>query len=130
MATSRALRAARPAADTDHEALVASRATIRAAGILGVRNAELARIVGLSEAQISRVSHGQAVLEGKARELGLLFVRLFRGLAGIVGADDEAARSWLRSDNLALGARPIDRIQTVNGLVEAVAYVDSRRARL
>jgi len=65
----------------------------------------------------------------KAQELGLLFVRLFRGLEGLLGDDDVAARAWLITPNTALRAKPLDMIQTVQGLMEAVLYADSRRAK-
>jgi hypothetical protein len=115
---------------SDREAEVASKAAVRAAAILGLTNAELANVVGVSESQISRISNQKAVFDGKPLELGLLFIRLYRGLAGIVGQDDEAARSWLRSSNLALGKPPIELIASVGGLVNVVDYVDSRRARI
>ncbi len=59
-----------------------------------------------------------------------MFVRLFRGLDAIVGGDAESAGSWLRADNLALRGKPLDLIQTVQGLAQAVQYVDARRARV
>jgi hypothetical protein len=36
----------------------------------------------------------------------------------------------MHSPNIALRGRPIDLIQTITGLTSAVAYVDSRRARI
>ena len=36
------------------------------------------------------------------------------------------ARAWLRNDNAALGGRPLALIQSVPGLVHAVAYLDAR----
>jgi len=107
-----------------------ARATIRAASILGLNNSVLAKVLGLSASQISRLSHDKVALDGKAFELGLLLIRLFRGLSGVVGNDDHAAKSWITTPNLALRGRPIDLIQTVPGLVNVVAYVDSRRAPL
>ena len=117
-----------PAAE--QKAVVVAKAAINAARILGLTNAQLGRVVGLSESQVSRVSHGKAALEGKPYELALLVVRLYRGLAGIVGNDDEAAESWMRAANHALGRAPIEHIQTAAGLFETVAYVDSFRARI
>lgn len=113
----------------DDRALV-GKAAIRAAHILGLTNAVFAKVLGISESQVSRLDRGKAALDGKPFEIGLLFIRLFRSLSGIVGTDDRAAQSWLRSPNLALRGRPIDMIQTIPGLVEVVAYVDSRRAVL
>ncbi len=126
------LRPVPAAATPDRRALVLSKATIRAAEHLGVSNTLLARVLGLSDATISRLKSGGYVLEpgSKPYELAQLFVRLFRGLSAITGGDDEAARSWLRGPNTALRARPIERIVAITGLTDTVAYVDSRRARL
>ena len=66
----------------------------------------------------------------KAFELGVLFVRLFRSLDAIVGGDEEAAKAWLNNKNLALRDAPINLIQTVGGLVNAVQYLDARRAHI
>lgn len=125
---------AQPAAEGDagRESRVLSKAASRAAEHLAVPNTVLARILGLSEASVSRLKSGQYSVpaDSKPFELAQLFVRLFRSLDAITGGDDEASRSWLRSHNLALRGRPIDLIQTIPGLLGAVAYVDSRRARL
>lgn len=113
------------------EARILAKATIRAADLLGLTSADLARIVGLSEASVSRLRAGQFDLQRgtKPFELAVLLVRLFRGLDAMTGGD-EASRSWLQGRNLALAARPIDLITSVSGLVQLIQYVDSRRAVL
>jgi antitoxin Xre/MbcA/ParS-like protein len=115
-----------PAAD----AAIATKAVLRAATRLGVSNKALARIIGLSEASVSRMRAGSYTLVpgDKPFELSLLFVRLFRSLDAIVHGDDAIARKWLDSDNAALGGRPLALIQSVPGLVHAVGYLDARRA--
>lgn len=115
---------------TDAAAL--SKATLRAAHKLGLKNRTLACVIGLSEATISRISKGDYVLApgNKAFELSVLFVRLFRSLDAIVGGDEQVARAWLNNQNDALRAVPINLIQTVGGLVNAVQYLDTRRARI
>ena len=112
------------------KAAVVTKAVLRAADKLGVSNRDLAKTVGLSEASVSRMGKGTFALaqEGKAFELGLLFVRLFRSLDAIVGGDEAAARTWMRSENVALGGRPLALIQSVPGLVNVLAYLDARRA--
>jgi hypothetical protein len=64
----------------------------------------------------------------KAFDLALLFVRLFRSLDAITGGDEQTARAWLRSDNLALGGTPIVLVESVAGLMTVVGYLDARRA--
>jgi hypothetical protein len=39
---------------------------------------------------------------------------------------DEAARAWLSAENTALGARPIDLIQSARGLADVVGYLRGR----
>ncbi len=112
------------------EAAVVSKAVLRAAGRLGLSNRSLARVVGVSEASVSRMGRGAFSFGkgDKAFELGLLFIRLFRSLDSIVGGDEAVAHAWLRSENAALDGKPMQLIETVPGLVNVLAYLDSRRA--
>ena len=64
----------------------------------------------------------------KPFELSVLFVRLYRSLDAVTGGDDAVARAWLRNDNTALGGTPLILVQTVQGLVNVIAYLDARRA--
>lgn len=121
---------ARRAVDGRQEREVVTKATLRAGQILGLSNAKMASVLGLSEATVSRMNHATAALDGKAFEIGLMLVRLYRGIAGILGSDDGAVQSWMLAENRALRGRPIDLIETINGLVTTVAYVDSRRAHI
>lgn len=111
---------------------VLAKATLRAADRLAVPQAELARVLGMSPATVSRLAHGHKRLEpaSKAFELAALFVRLFRSLDSIVGSNDEAARAWLRSENLSLGGVPLTLIRDLSGLVRTVDYLDAARARV
>lgn len=112
------------------EGVVVTKAVLRAAGLLGIPNKALARIVGLSEASVSRMGSGAYVLTpgDKPFELAVFFVRFYRGLDALVHGDDSVARAWLASPNTALGDAPLTLIQSVAGLVHVVAYLDARRA--
>lgn len=112
------------------EASVVTKATLRAADRLAIKNNALAKIVGVSEPTITRMRRGAYVLDSgnKAFELALLFVRLYRSLDSIVDGDDDVARSWINNDNLALRGRPLDLIQSVSGLTNVIQYLDTRRA--
>ncbi|MCB1377999.1 MAG: DUF2384 domain-containing protein [Alphaproteobacteria bacterium] len=111
-------------------AQVLTKAVVRAASRLEVTAKALSAILGLSEASVSRMKQGDFKLEvgTKPFELGVLFVRLFRSLDAIVGGDEAVARSWLRSANLVLDGRPLDKISTIAGLTDVIAYLDARRA--
>jgi hypothetical protein len=109
---------------------VITKAVIRAADQLSVTARILATVIGVSEATVSRMKRGEFGLEPgtKPFELAVLFVRLFRSLDAITGGDDKVAASWLANPNTALDARPIEKLQTVSGLVDVIAYLDARRA--
>ncbi len=109
-----------------------SKAMLRAADLLGLSARELAIVVGLSEATLSRLKRGQGTgsLSGKAYELALLFIRLYRSLDAITGGDDSVSRRWLRAENAALRGIPAERIRSIDGLAHVLAYLDARRAPL
>lgn len=119
------------ATPTERSAIV-SKAVSRAASLLGLTNAVLARTIGVSEATASRLRAGRFLLEPdtKPYELALLLVRLFRSLDAVVGGDEASLRSWMVTANRALGGVPRDLVQTATGLVAAVDYVDAARARI
>jgi uncharacterized protein (DUF2384 family) len=112
------------------EGVVVTKAALRAAGLLGLSNKVLARVVGLSEASVSRMGGGTYTLSpgDKPFELAVMFVRFYRALDALVHGDDAVARAWMASPNAALGGQPFALIQTVPGLVHVVAYLDARRA--
>jgi hypothetical protein len=112
------------------EAAVLTKAALRAAERLAIRNNVFAKIVGVSEPTVSRMRKGEFRLERgqKPFELAVLFVRFFRSLDAIVGGNDGVAADWIKNNNIALGAAPLALIQTVAGLVDVIAYLDARRA--
>ena len=108
---------------------IVTKATIRAAEKLNLKNRELARIIGISEPTVSRMKQGKYPLDANQKpfELALLFIRLYRSLDAVVG-DDSVAAAWLANNNTALNGAPIKIIQTVDGLINVIQYLDARRA--
>lgn len=112
-------------------AAVLTKAVLAAARMLGLRNRDLAVVLGASDASVSRLSGGRLIdPESKEGELALLLLRLFRSLDALMGGDEAKARSWLRTENTHLAGVPAQRIRSVEGLVEVVQYLDSMRGRL
>jgi len=125
------VRVAREAAPAPEPAAVLTTAALAAARRLGLRNRELAAVIGTSEASVSRLGRTR-VLEpsSKEGELALLFVRLFRSLDALVGGAEAQSRAWLHAENEHLGGVPAELIQRVEGLVDVVQYLDAMRGRL
>jgi len=119
------------AVQASNKPAVLSKAVIRSAEQLGLSQAKLAKVLGVSPATVSRLFSGAYQLtpeKKKEWELAVLLVRLFRSLDAIVGGVAEHARRWFESKNSALaGQRPVDMIVSTEGLVHVVNYLDARR---
>lgn len=107
-------------------ATVLTKAALRAAGRLGVTGRQLAEIIGVSEATISRLRRNEAVLEDgtKPFQMAVIFVRVFRSLDAITGGDEGVARAWLTKPAIGLSNRkPIDLLQTTAGAEAVEEYL-------
>ena len=108
-------------------AAAVSKAALRASEYLGLKQKEFAQIVGLSQSKVSHLwanNYELNPLRKNEWENSILFIRLFRSLDAIV-SDKEAARIWLRGANTALGDTPFNVIQSLEGLVNVVTYLDA-----
>lgn len=119
-----------PSGQANSDAVLVARAVVRAADRLHVSNRVLARIIGVSEATVSRLKRGGYPLEPgqKPFELAVLFLRLYRSLNAVTGGDESVAAQWLANPNTALDGTPLALAQTVSGLMNVVGYLDARRA--
>jgi len=111
---------------------VLTQAVTNAAELMGLNKAALAKILGISAASAGRLYSGQYQLNQNSKEwdMALMLVRLFRSLDAIMAGDENALRSWLKSPNLGLNAKPLELMSDAAGLVHTVDYVDSYRARV
>lgn len=110
---------------------VVTKAVRRAASALGLSQRELARVVGVSEATVSRLASGRVLDASKKEgELALLLLRVFRSVDALVGGSEEKSRAWFGANNTHLGGTPRDRVQTVEGLVHVAQYLDAMRGKL
>jgi DNA-binding XRE family transcriptional regulator len=108
--------------------LLLAKAAIRSAQALGLSQADLAAVIGLSPASISRLKDGTLALSGKPFELAACFVRVFRSLDAIAGGDRDTMRGWVGNPNRDLNAVPAVLMRDVAGLVSVMSYLDAARA--
>lgn len=120
---------AKPRATPDR-AVVLTKATLSAAEQLGLNNADLAAVIGVSEPTMSRIkSSGRTIApESKEGELALMLIRVFRSLDPLIGGDDGKRKIWMSSYNKALVGHPSQLIRKADGLVRTLAYLDGMRA--
>lgn len=115
---------------TGSRGAVLTKATRRAAEFLGLSDAILAEVLGVSASTVSRMRDGRPIdPDSHEGECALLLVRVFRGLDALLG-DLESCRKWMRAKNLHLGGVPADLIRTVQGLVRVTQYLDAMRGKL
>ena len=113
------------------KAKVLTKAVVSTATYLDIPKNKLARILGVSGATVTRLYTDAYRLSPDKKEwdFAVLLVRLFRSLDSIVGGSANDARNWLNSENMALaGKKPADLIETTEGIVRVVTYLDSCRA--
>jgi len=116
----------------DAAAQTLTKAVLRAAGHLHISQQALAKILGVSASTVSRMSSGQYRLapdRNKEWDFAVLFVRMFRSLDAIFGHNDTALQ-WLAGENLALHGKPAELIQSTEGLVRVLHYLDAYRGRI
>lgn len=121
---------AKPLANAPDPAAVLAKATVRASQALALNGAALAKVLGTSEASVSRILAGERMIapQGKEGELALLLIRVYRSLDALVGNDETLRRAWLDSHHRVLNGTPRSLLGSVQGLVSVVSYLDSMRA--
>ena len=48
----------------------------------------------------------------------------------MAGGDGDRAQAWYRAGNRHLGGAPAERVQSLEGLVDVVRYLDAMRGKL
>ena len=108
-----------------------SKAVVRAARLLNIKQTRLAGILGISGATASRLAAGEYTLQPNRKEweLAALFVRMFRSLDALLGHSGQA-HTWLTTRNRALGNAPVELLESTEGLVRVVHYLDAYRGQI
>jgi len=119
-----------PATDPRDDAAapaVLTEAFLRAGAFLKLSKTQLARVIGVSPATVSRMPGRPLNPRGKDGELALLFLRMYRSLVSLYGGNVEQSVAWLTHDHDHFGVRPVELIERVDGLVEVCGYLDAMR---
>jgi uncharacterized protein (DUF2384 family) len=120
-----------PAQQAENKQQVLTKAVVNTANYLDLPKNKLAHILGVSSATVTRlyVNSYQLSPDKKEWDFAVLLVRLFRSLDSIVGGAADDARKWLASENKAFaGKKPAELIESTEGLVRVVNYLDACRA--
>ena len=121
-----ALQQPKPAPET-----VLAKAVLRAAEQLGLKQAELAAVLGMHRTAISPLKTTASLdPDSKQGELALLLLRLARALFALTGGDQEWIRHFMRTPNKITGGIPAAQIETIQGMTTVLQFVDAIRGKV
>ena len=121
-----ALAQAKPNPET-----VLAKALLNAADQLGLKQADLAAVLGVHRTAISRLKQNPSLdPASKQGELALLLVRMARALFALTGGDQVWIRHFMRSPNKVTGGVPAEQIASIQGLISVVQFVDAMRGKI
>ena len=107
-------------------ALSLTRAVTRAGETLMLAYPEVANILEISQARAKALFAEEYLLDANLDEWAraLYFIRLFTALDSLL-SDNKSDRLWLTSHNIALGDTPLNLIQSSQGLISVLHYVEN-----
>lgn len=110
---------------------VLTKAFIRMTDLLQLTRRETALIIGVSESSLSRLYDGKRLMDpaSKEGELATLLIRLYRSLDILFGGNTPQCQLWLRSPNHHLKTTPIQLLQSIQGLMTTLSYLDAMRGK-
>ncbi|MDX3775009.1 XRE family transcriptional regulator [Chromatiaceae bacterium AAb-1] len=111
--------------------VVLAKAVLRAAEQLGLKQAELAAVLGIHRTAVSRLKQN-LVLDpaSKHGELALLLIRVARAVFALAGGDKDWIRHFMQTPNNVTGGIPAQQVQSVHGLMQVLQFVDAVRGKI
>lgn len=111
--------------------LVLAKAVLNAAEQLGLKQAELAAVLGVHRTAVSRLKQNPSLDPGsKQGELALLLIRVARALYSLAGGDPDWMKHFMHSPNKVTGGIPAQQVQSIQGLMQVLQFVDAMRGKL
>ncbi len=112
-------------------AAVLAKAVLNAADQLGLKQAELGAVLGIHRTAISRLKQNPALdPKSKQGELALLLIRIARALFALTGGDKDWIKHFMHSPNQVTGGIPAKQIESIQGLMQVLNFVDALRGKI
>ncbi|MDP5143662.1 DUF2384 domain-containing protein [Rheinheimera baltica] len=110
---------------------VLAKAVLNAADQLGLKQAELAAVLGIHRTAVSRLKQALSLdPKSKQGELALLLIRIARAVYALTGGDAAWIKHFMHSPNQLTRGIPAQQVQTVHGLMQVLHFVDAIRGKL
>jgi len=111
--------------------LILAEALKNAISEYSLKKQDMEKVLGVSKTQLQRIEKNGVDEGSKTGELVLYFLRVIRGISAITGDDTSKANHWLTSKNKAFcGMTPMQRMMSIEGLIDVLRYCDAFRAKL
>lgn len=110
---------------------VLAKAVLNAAEQLGLKQTELAAVLGKDRTGISRLKK-KLILDpnSKQGELALLLIRIARALFALTDGDKEWIQHFMRNENKLTGGVPVEQVSSIQGLMSVLRVVDGLRGKV
>jgi len=110
--------------------LILAEALERTTSVYALRKEDVMKVLGLSQAQFKRLQHNGVDENSKTGELVLCFLRVICSISAMTGNNESKARHWLTSSNKAFsGKSPMQRMMSIEGLMDVLRYCDASRIK-
>lgn len=122
-----------------NDSAIVANSLFEACRFLGITQEQLAGVIGVSRATVARIKKraesnmddAALAANGKAFELALLLIRVYRSLYSILGGDQSAMQHWMQTPNRHLGEKsPLELVQSALGLGRVIWYLDAMRGKI
>ena len=109
---------------------VLGKAVLRAAEHLHLSQSQLAIVLRMDVVAITQLQNQSEIdPNSKQGKLALLLIRLYQALYTLTGSDREWIDHFLTSENRVTGGIPANQIETMDGLISILNFVESIRAK-
>jgi len=109
-----------------HDWKILGKALFNAAEALGFSKTEAAAIIGCERTGVVRNGIDP---NSKAGELALMFIRVYQGLYALVNGNQKNMKHWVATENRYFGQSPRQMMESCQGLVRVLMYIDATRGK-
>lgn len=109
---------------------VLGKAVLRAAEHLHLSQSQLAIVLSMDVVAITQLQNQPEIdPNSKQGKLALMLIRLYQALYTLTGGDRAWMQHFLTSENRMTRGIPVHQIETMDGLISTLNFVESMRAK-
>ncbi len=120
----------KPQAEKPTADVVLAKAVLKASEQLGLKQKELANVLGVHQTFVSRLKQNPKLSPSSKRgELALILIRIALALSALTGGDEVWIRRFMHSQNSVTNGIPANQVETVQGLMIVLRFVEGIRGK-